>query len=153
MNEKWIARFWRMAVEVSTWSKDPDRGVGALLVSPDRRQVSWGFNGFPIGIADDPALLGDSQAKLERTVHAELNAVLNAKRDVSGWTLFVTQHPCHHCALAIVQSGVAVVVCPPPKGLESKWCVSHSVAASLLEEAGVQVVRPYPKTVATGRIW
>lgn len=139
---KWRERFWSLAVEVATWSKDPQRGVGALLVSPDMRQVSWGFNGFPQGIADTPALLGDSQAKLERMVHAELNVILNARRDVSGWTLYVTQHPCNHCALAIIQAGIAVVVCPEPKGLESKWCVSHRIAAGLLEEAGVLVIRP-----------
>lgn len=140
--DKWRSRFWALACQVGTWSKDPERGVGALLVSPDKRQVSWGFNGFPQGISDSPDLLCDSHAKLERTVHAELNVILNSRRDVSGWTLYVTQHPCNHCALAIIQAGISVVVCPEPKGLESKWCVSHRIAASLLEEAGVLVIRP-----------
>ena len=139
---KWRSRFWDMACLVSTWSKDPQRGVGALLVSPDMRQVSWGFNGFPQGIADDPALLHDSQAKLERMVHAELNVILNSRRDVSGWTLYVTQHPCNHCALAIIQAGISMVVCPEPKPITSKWHVSHQIAAGLLEEAGVLVRRP-----------
>lgn len=142
LSDKWLRRFWELANQIASWSKDHVRGVGAVLVSPDMRQVSWGFNGFPQGIADRPEILHDPMAKLAHMVHAELNAILNARRDVSGWTIFVTQHPCHECAKAIIQAGLARVVCPEPKWEGSKWHGSHREAVRLLEEAGVLVSRP-----------
>lgn len=137
--DKWLWRFYSVAEQVSEWSKDPKRGVGALLVSPDKRQMAWGFNGFPEGIEDDWRLHHDV-LKQTHMVHAELNAILNARRDVAGWTIFVTQHPCHECAKAIIQVGIIMIVCPAPKGEESKWHTSHELAHRLLEEAGVSVV-------------
>jgi deoxycytidylate deaminase len=49
----WDARFMALAEHVAGWSKDPSTKVGAVIVSPDRRQLTTGYNGFPQGIADD----------------------------------------------------------------------------------------------------
>ena len=135
--DKWDSRILRIAaLEVATWSKDPNAGVGCVIVSPDRRQVTWGFNGFPKGIADTEARLNDRAMKLELTVHAELNALLNAGVDVTGWTLYVSRAPCVECALAIIQKGIARVVSPPPK-VTSVWYTKQRKAADLLAETKV----------------
>ena len=136
MMDKWDRRFYRMAMEVATWSKDPDERVGCVLVSPDRRRQSCGYNGLPAGVEDTARRLTDSELKNRLSIHAELNAILNARTDLTGWTLYVTKSPCLGCAGAAVQAGIKRVVCRPLY-TGSKWCPSQVQAQELLLEAGV----------------
>jgi len=134
---KWDIRFLRIASrEVKWWSKDPDKKVGCVIVSPDRRQVTMGYNGFAQGVKDIPERLASKATKLLLTVHAELNAILNARADLTGWTLYVTEPPCVDCANAIIQAGIIRVVCPPISP-SSSWSVNQYKAKSILIEAGV----------------
>ncbi len=139
--DKWDYRFDRLVHEVADWSKDPGEQVGALLVSPDRRQVSWGFNGFPRGIEDDEDRLTDTVTKNRITIHAEMNVLLNAAVDVRDWTLYVTKFPCcsKGCAQAIIQKGIARVLAPEPV-INSRWYMDQLAAQDLLKEAGVEVI-------------
>jgi dCMP deaminase len=122
---------------VATWSKDPDRQVGAVVVR-DNHVLGTGYNGFPRGVVDAPERLRVPATKLALTVHAEVNAVLNAVASVRGATVFCTEHPCHECARVIVQSGIHYVVCPAPRQ-NSKWVESWSWARIMFEEARVGV--------------
>lgn len=131
----WDSRFMRIAIEVSTWSKDPDTKVGSVIVSEDGRKISWGYNGFPRGIADD-ARLNDRDLKRKLMVHAELNALSNADFPLSEAALYSTMYPCHICAGPIIQSGIALVVAP--KALKH-WENSQSLAALMFREAGIGV--------------
>jgi dCMP deaminase len=131
---KWDDRFIQLAKTVSTWSKDPSTGVGAVIVDWDNRIVSLGFNGFPRGIKDDERL-ESREIKYETTIHAEVNAILFSKRDLSGCTLYVWPiPPCSRCSSIIVQSGIARVVSVSPP---EHWQQSCELGKSLLEEAGV----------------
>jgi dCMP deaminase len=123
-----------LAQAVAEWSKDPERGVGAVLTRDRGRALFTGYNGFPAAIPDDPALLADREARMARTVHAEVNAVMNASAPLSGWTAYVTQYPCHQCALLLVTAGVARVVCPPPRP-EGRWFSSQVLANEVFLEA------------------
>ena len=135
---KWDHRFMGIARdEVATWSKDPSTKVGCVLVSPDRRQIAMGYNGLPAGVRDTAERLGDKVLKNQLTVHAELNAILNARVDLTGWTLYVTKPPCVSCAAAIIQAGIKKVVCPPLE-MHSSWFKSQAQAWDLLTEAGVK---------------
>ncbi|NBV65073.1 MAG: hypothetical protein EBR71_11560, partial [Planctomycetes bacterium] len=44
-SEKWDRRFLQLADQIAQWSKDPSRGVGAVIVSGSRQVVATGFNG------------------------------------------------------------------------------------------------------------
>jgi dCMP deaminase len=136
MDRKWDARFTAVAELVATWSKDPDAKVGAVVVAPNGRQLSTGFNGFPRGVQDSEARLLNKGAKRALTVHAELNALLNCPVQPAGWTMYSTLHPCTACANAIIQSGVGRLVCPAPDP-DSGWFDDQRTARSLLNEAGV----------------
>ena len=52
MQDKWDKRFMRVAREISAWSKDPSKQIGAVAVNDDRRILATGYNGFPKGIED-----------------------------------------------------------------------------------------------------
>jgi len=139
---KWDRRFLRIAEEIRLWSKDPGTKVGCVLVT-DRRILSTGYNGFPQTISDDPDRYIDRDFKLSVTVHAEQNAILNAAKNgtkVEGSTLYVTFPPCSQCASAVIQAGVAQVVCPDPASAPERWRSNFIAANNLFYEAGVKVL-------------
>jgi len=139
---KWDVRFLRIAEEVRFWSKDPGTKVGCVLVK-DRRILSTGYNGFPIRISDDLSRYSNREYKLNTTIHAETNAILNAAKNgtrVECSTLYVTFPPCSHCASAIIQAGIVTVVCPNPKLAPERWRGSFMAAGDLFYEAGVKVL-------------
>lgn len=135
--DKWDQRFMRLALEARSWVKGPDLGVGACVVSPDRRLVSLGYSGLPRGMDDDEGRITAQGFKDFHMVHAEVNAILNAGRSVAGWTLYSTTHPCAHCAAATIQAGIVRVVCPPMLGPDSRWRHHHLEARESLRECGV----------------
>ena len=139
---KWDRRFIRIAEEVRLWSKDPGTKVGCVLVN-ERRIISTGYNGFPQTISDDLDRYIDREYKLSVTVHAEANAILNAAKNgtkVEGSTLYVTFPPCSQCASAVIQAGVAKVVCPDPASAPERWRNNFIAANNLFYEAGVKVL-------------
>jgi dCMP deaminase len=139
---KWDLRFIRIAEEVRLWSKDPGTKVGCVLVN-ERRILSTGYNGFPATISDDLERYIDREYKLSVTVHAEANAILNAAKNgtkVEGSILYVTFPPCSQCASAIIQAGVAKVVCPDPASAPERWRSNFIAANNLFYEAGVKVL-------------
>ena len=133
----WVERFHSLAKEVATWSKDPDCQVGAVVVSPDRRLFTAGYNGFPAGIQDKKNRLSTKSVKNYYTVHAEINAIVNSRRDLTGWCMFVTKPPCLDCAKAIIQAGIAEVHCPELNP-DSSWYEENKMALDLLNEAQIQ---------------
>lgn len=137
--EKWDRRMLKMAHEVATWSKDPVEGVGCVLVAPNFRRVSWGYNGFPRGIADSPHLLEDQERKRELTVHAEANAILNAKTDLAGWSCFITKFPCNPCAGLLAQAGVRRLVFDQAVDPDSSWFFTQATAFETLSMSQVEI--------------
>ena len=77
MIDKWDDRFLDIAREISTWSKDPSRKIGAIAVR-DRKILATGYNGFPKGIEDTPSRLNIREIKYQYVVHAEMNCIYNA---------------------------------------------------------------------------
>lgn len=138
MNSKWDERFFRLAIEARSWVKGPDLGVGAVLVSPDRRSLSMGYSGLPRGMDVPEELLVDPEFKDKYMIHAELNAILNAGCSLAGWTLYSTTCTCSLCAAAAIQAGVARVVMPKPQH-NSRWLLSQKAGVFALHNAGIEI--------------
>lgn len=133
-------RFLQLAELVGSWSKDPSTQVGAVIVDRDNRIISTGFNGFPRGCEDDAATLGNRERKLLRTIHAEENALLFARRDVNEMWIYVTRPPCARCAAKLVQAGIARVVYRlPPTDFTERWREEMAEASALFWEGQVAV--------------
>lgn len=135
---EWDRRFMRLAREAAGWSKDPDEQVGAVVVSPDRRKFSAGYNGLPWGMPDDPEVLCNKDLKNALTIHAEQNALANAPFDLDGWTIYCTKAPCLECALLIRQNRISRVVSAPIRP-DSRWANEQRRAMQVLEGLGVAV--------------
>lgn len=141
MNEKWIERFLAMADAVGTWSKDPSTKVGAVIVDMHGRVVSTGYNGLARGVADSEERLTDRDVKYKIILHAEENAILFARRDLTGCTLFVSSlPPCAHCASVIIQSGISRVYTRNVE-IPERWKKSMELTEQMFGEAGVELVR------------
>lgn len=137
---KWDTRFLALAAHIAGWSKDPSSKVGAVLVNPDRQVVGMGYNGFPRGTSDDPALYSDRPTKYLRVVHAEVNAVLNATGATKGATAYVTHPCCSQCMALLIQAGVSKVVWnAPDAGIAERLRGSFQAASLMAAEAGVIV--------------
>lgn len=135
----WDKTFLNLCDEIAQRSKDPSTKVGACIVRPDKTIVSMGYNGFPRGCDDDPAIYATREVKYMRTIHAEVNAIITAKQDLTGCTLYVSPlHPCANCAAIIVQSGIKRVVYNSKEAVE-RWRASFLEAAQMFQEAGVTV--------------
>jgi dCMP deaminase len=122
---------------VASWSKDPSTQVGAVIVDQDKRIVSTGFNGFPCGVNDAEV---DRETKLLRTIHAEENALLFARRNVVGMVVYVTRPPCARCAAKLVQAGITRVVYQlPPVDFVERWGPEMREAQAMFHEVGTVV--------------
>jgi dCMP deaminase len=51
-----------------------------------------------------------NETKYPYVVHAELNAILNSTRSLTGCRIYVSLFPCNECAKAIIQSGIAEII-------------------------------------------
>jgi dCMP deaminase len=139
---KWDQRFLAMCEVVASWSKDPNTKVGALIVEPiSRAIISTGYNGLPRGVTDAPErMTREHGIKLLWTEHAERNAVYNAARTgakTCGATMYMPWFPCADCARAIVQAGIARLVCGRPDFKHERWGLSFQVAYSIIQEGGI----------------
>jgi len=139
MSVKWDTRFLGLAAHISAWSKDPSSQVGAVITEGNRI-ISLGYNGFAAGVEDTPERLGDRQCKLNLTIHAEENAMIFAKRGLTGCTVYVTHPPCPRCASKLIQEEVArVVYISPSEDFLSRWADDLKLSLEMYQEAGVQV--------------
>jgi len=141
MVDKWDKRFIELAQLVASWSKDPSTKTGAVIVRSDRTVASLGFNGFPRNTDDNAAFYDDRDVKYAKIIHAELNAILNAKEPIKGFTLYTSLFPCDRCATCIIQSGIGrVVTLTASDELKKRWRESFDNSSKYFKEAMVPVV-------------
>lgn len=138
---KWDRRYLELAKHVSNWSKDNSTRVGAVIATADFRPVSFGFNGLPQGVDDDPVRYADRDLKLQLIVHAEVNALVFAGDRARGSTLYTWPFmPCCRCAGLIIQHGIKRVVAPvTPPDLAERWEEELALTKLLFSEAKVEL--------------
>ena len=104
--------YMKIAEETAKLSYCNRRKVGAVLVSPDGRNIiAYGFNGTISGIPNI-CELPDGTTDNKHVLHAETNAIMKAARDgdpTEKAILYVTLSPCVECAKLIIQAGIATV--------------------------------------------
>lgn len=137
--DKWDLRFLDLAKFVSGWSKDPSTQVGAVIVDPDKRIVSLGYNGFPMGISDDDSRLSNRETKYKIIIHAECNALLFANTNLLGYSLYTYPFmPCPRCAGLIIQAGISKVI--SYNNIPERWSEDFNVTQELFREASVSLL-------------
>lgn len=143
MRASWNEYFSEMGLLAATRSTCPRRQVGAVLVR-DHRVIATGYNGSPHGqphCTDVGCLMEGGHCV--RTIHAELNALLQCARygiATEGVDLYCTDMPCRHCARALVQAGIQRIYYLRAYESPETW--------ELIENFGVELVQlPVPGRV------
>ena len=132
----WDKKYLSMAHLVSTWSKDPSTKVGAVIVDDSHRPISFGYNGLPQGVDDNYNILYHRELKYKTIIHAEINAILFAKTDLKGATLYTWPfQPCARCTSVIIQSGIKRIV--TVSSSSERWKEDFELSRKFIEEAGI----------------
>jgi dCMP deaminase len=116
----WDEYFMQIARTTATRSTCDRASVGCVLTL-NNRIISTGYNGSAPGLehCDDVGhLMVDSHCV--RTIHAEQNAVLFARTDLTGATCYVTHFPCIHCTKILIAAGVKRLVFAESYGTEAE---------------------------------
>ncbi len=128
MRPDWDDYFFTLADVVATRADCRRRQVGAVLVGPDHRVLSTGYNGAPAGVPGCATANACPRGRrsLEEVApgssydtnsegacianHAEWNAIIYARPKVrAGATLYVNAEPCPQCAALIAAVGIVDV--------------------------------------------
>jgi len=122
-------------------SKDPSTKCCGIITR-GREFVSMGYNGFAKGVGDSPERYADRERKLRRVVHAEINAIVFARQNLEGCTLYTWPFmPCSNCAGVVINAGIKRVVAPEtPAEKRQRWAENMADAAEQFAEAGVELV-------------
>lgn len=133
----WDKRYIEMAQLVASWSKDPRKQVGAVITK-ENYIMGIGFNGFPRGIEDTRERLEHKELKLKLILHAEVNAIMNARGQ--GDTIYVFPClPCMPCFMQLVQTGIRrVVTSQLSLGRKTNW--DDALVKQIASEIGVEIL-------------
>jgi len=122
-----------------------DRGKSGAVIVKDKRLLSTGYVGSPIGIphcdevgheihtVTNPD--GTTSQHCIRTAHAEQNAIVQAARfgiAIDGATIYCKMEPCYACAKMIINAGIKRVVC------EKKYHAAQQ-SREIFKKAGVKL--------------
>lgn len=139
----WDEYFMDIANLVKTRSTCCRRQVGAVVVK-DKRILSTGYNGSPIGcnhctdigcLRQELGIPSGERHELCRAVHAEQNAISQAARhgiSVEGASIYVTHQPCSMCAKVLINAGVKRII------YQGEY--PDKLSLELLREAGIELV-------------
>ncbi|MBI5804464.1 cytidine/deoxycytidylate deaminase family protein [candidate division TA06 bacterium] len=121
MRPSWDRYFMEIALLVSSRTTCLRRQVGAVIVK-DKRLLSTGYNGAPVGLKHC-AELGCLRQKLGvksgekhelcRAIHAEQNAIIQAATfgvPLQGASIYITHFPCVLCSKMIINAGIKRIV-------------------------------------------
>lgn len=107
---KWDNHWMNIAKVTAELSKDPSTKVGAV-VAANKRLLGAGFNGFPPQVEDRVDWYLDRPVKYSLTIHAEVNAIIEAYKNghseqLVGASLYCTLLPCSDCAKLVIAAGI-----------------------------------------------
>lgn len=139
---KWNKRYAELAKQISGWSKDPSRKIGAVAVGDKGQLLAQGYNGFPRGIKDTDERLNNREEKYKYVVHAEMNVIYNASHSgvsLDGADLYVYGLPiCSECAKGIIQVGIKQVFILTEEEIPPIWVESWERTRLMFKEAGIK---------------
>jgi dCMP deaminase len=109
----WDEYFMNIAKVIATRATCDRKHVGAVIVR-DRTILSTGYNGSIRGTphCDEIGHMMED-GHCVRTIHAEINAVIQAAKNgtaIEGATIYVSASPCWNCFKAIGNAGIRRVV-------------------------------------------
>ncbi|MBQ8985078.1 hypothetical protein IJ076_00750 [Candidatus Saccharibacteria bacterium] len=104
--QAWDEYFMKIAETVALKSKDPSSKMGCVIVDENKRVVSLGYNGMVQGADESKMTLSERPMKYYFAIHSEMNAVIFARRDLTGCTVYNRVATCENCLKYCLQAGI-----------------------------------------------
>ena len=105
--------FFQIARDVATRSTCEKRHVGAVIVDENNHILTTGYNGSVSGLPHCDDIGCDLKyGKCVRTIHAEVNAILQAAKrgvKIDGARIYTTINPCFSCTKLLINAGIKEV--------------------------------------------
>ena len=102
----WDEYFIKIAETVATKSKDPSSKMGCVIVDPDKRVVSLGYNGMIQGADESKMTLMERPMKYYFAIHSEMNALIFAHQNLNNCTIYNIVATCENCLKYCLQAGI-----------------------------------------------
>ena len=80
--------------------------MGCVIVDKNKRVVSLGYNGLVQGADESKMTLSERPMKYYFAIHSEMNAVLFARQDLNGCTVYNRVATCENCLKYCLQAGI-----------------------------------------------
>lgn len=103
---QWDDYFLKISETVALKSKDPSSQMGCVIVDKNKRVVSVGFNGLVRGADESKMTLSERPMKYHFVIHSEMNALIYARQDLEGCTLYNRVATCDNCLKHCLQAGI-----------------------------------------------
>ena len=103
---EWDEYFLNIAEAVAEKSKDPSSKMGCVIVDKNKRVISLGYNGLPQGADESKMTLSERPMKYHFVIHSEMNALIFARYDVTGCTVYNRVATCDNCLKHCLQAGI-----------------------------------------------
>lgn len=123
-----------------------DRGRAGCVVTRDKRIISTGYAGSPVGlphcdeVGHEMHMVthadGTQTRHCIRTTHAEQNVICEAARmgiALEGGTLYCKMTPCYTCAKMIINAGIKRVACAQDYHASTR-------SKEIFQEAGIEFI-------------
>ncbi len=104
--QEWDEYFMDIAETVSKKSKDPSSKMGCVIVDQNKRVISTGYNGLIQGSDESKLTLCERPMKYYFVVHSEMNALIFARHNLTGCTIYNRVATCENCLKHCLQAGI-----------------------------------------------
>ena len=134
-----------IAEAVAEKSKDPSSKMGCVIVDEHKRVVSLGYNGLIQGADESKMTLSERPMKYYFAIHSEMNAVLYARRDLTGCTIYNRVATCENCLKYCLQAGIKRFVYKELRVHSHSTDPKHSMTNPETDEAIVRLLASMPE--------
>ena len=146
---EWDEYFMKIAETVALKSKDPSSKMGCCVVDQNKRVISLGYNGMIQGADESKMTLSERPMKYYFAIHSEMNAVLFAKQDLHGCTIYNRVATCENCLKYCLQAGITRFVYNDLRVHSHSTDPKHSMTNIETDEAVIRMLvsMPHVKTL------
>ena len=148
MNEKqreWDEYFMKLTETVAQKSKDPSSKMGCVIVDKNKRVVSLGYNGMIQNADESKMTLSERPMKYYFAIHSEMNALIFAKQDLTGCTVYNRVATCENCLKYLLQAGISRFVYGQLRVNSHATDAKKSMTNVETDEAVIRLLASMPK--------
>jgi deoxycytidylate deaminase len=142
---EWDEYFMSIAEVVATKSKDPSSKMGCVIVDQNKRVVSMGYNGMIQGADESKMTLSERPMKYYFAIHSEMNAVIFARHDLTGCTVYNRVATCENCLKYCLQAGIKRFVYRELRVHSHATDPKHSMTNVETDEAIIRLLSSMPE--------